>query len=82
MAEEGGAGRDAIDAQRALQPGRVAQFVDGDTDAAVGLLGDRPSGELGGGGSSSETNCELLAGQRTLAPSPDRGWCRVVTNPA
>jgi|SRR5580693_8804677 hypothetical protein len=40
-------GRDSVPTQRALQPGRIAQFADRDRDVAIGLLGHRPGRQPG-----------------------------------
>jgi hypothetical protein len=50
LADEGDAGGDAIGAECALQPGRVTQLADGDTDIAVCLVGYRPGRQLRTGG--------------------------------
>ena len=42
LARERDAGRDAVGAERALEPGRIPQLADGDLDVAVSLLGNRP----------------------------------------
>ena len=49
LTEERDAGRDAIRAERALQPGRITQLADGDRDRAVSLPGYRPGRQLDAG---------------------------------
>src|SRR5580693_8966531 len=47
LGEGSDVGRDAVGAQRTLQPGRIAQLADGDLDVAIGLLGHRPGRQPG-----------------------------------
>src|SRR5262249_4305393 len=62
VAEEGNTGRNAVRAERLLQPGGVMQLADGDLDRAVALLDHRPgckprAGWVAGGQQRAYRNC-------------------------